>query len=76
MMKKAKGRFVGGFYGLAPFQKYSEVAPLLKATFAPSIQDTTPKLQSFLSSYGLDKKFIISKTKTGPAISMEPRQGN
>jgi hypothetical protein len=75
-MKNAKGRFIGGFHGLTPFEKHSDIAPLLGQTFNPSPVEAMPKIRQFLESYGIDQKFIKTKTKQGPGITMQPGQGN
>ena len=75
-MKNGTGRFIGGFYGLAPFTKYSEMIPLLGKTFSGKTVDAAPELLGFMSKYGLDEKFIRVKTKQDPGMSMQPGQGN
>jgi hypothetical protein len=75
-MKKPEGRFIGGFYGLAPFTKYSEEAPNLKLTYAGMAQDALPKLAGYFAQYGVDHKFLKAKTKQEPGVSYQPGHGN
>lgn len=75
-MKNGSGRFIGGFYGLAPFTKYSELYPQLTKDFAGKTLEAAPQLTKYLSKYGLDEKFIRVKTKQDPGLSMQPGQGS
>ncbi|MDU8351265.1 hypothetical protein RYA05_05050 [Pseudomonas syringae pv. actinidiae] len=75
-MKNGTGRFIGGFYGLAPFTKYSEMIPLLGKAFAGKTVDPAPQLDVFMSKYGIDDKFIRGKIKQDPGMSLQPGQGS
>jgi hypothetical protein len=81
-MKNATGRFLGGFHALAPFEKYSDIAPLLRkaydpSPYSPSNGDAMPKIKQYLASYGIDQTFIKRiQTQKGPGVSMQPGQGN
>lgn len=75
-MKKPSGRFIGGFYGLAPFTKYSEEIPSLKLTYSNSQEATLPQLANYLSGYGIDKTFLKIKNKQEPGVTYQPGNRN
>lgn len=75
-MKNGTGRYIGGFYGLTPFEKHSDTAPLLGKAYSPSKFQNMPKIKLFLEGYGFDNKFIKKETKQNPGISYQPGQGN
>lgn len=75
-MKKAKGRFIGGFYGLSPISTYSEDAPSMKMAYSGVSISPIPKLASYLSRYGFDKRFLRTSSKQTPGVSYQPGQGN
>lgn len=75
-MKKPAGRFIGGFYGLAPFTKYSEEAPHLNKVYSGIPLVPLPKLASYFAQYGVDRKFLRSKSKQEPSVTYQPGHGN